>query len=348
MPDAFRTAGALGDDGFRAPTILNPETRLNEGLRAGNPITKQYDFNVGIGGPVIKGKLWFYLGYRDNNQYKTILGLPGEEAQSQLVNYTAKLTYQINPKNQIIAFFNQRTKLQPLRDLSLQTPVETAYYQASRNRPMKLEWTSVLSDRLFLDVQAALLVQRLPALSQPDRERVDRRRARGPARPGHQPAERGEQRLPGPDPPQAAALREPLLLQGRLGPRQPRLQVRLRGPARPPRVPVLPARGHLLPRPRRRAGRGGHLEHAQQRRERLRPAGLLPAGQLGHQPPVHRELRRPLRPLQGRLPGTDGDTQPVHVLRAGAGARHRPWPASTPSARAWASPGTSPARARRC
>jgi hypothetical protein len=162
VPDSFRSPGAVGEDGFRAPTILNPETRLNEGLRAGNPITRQYDLNVGIGGPVIKGKLWFYLGYRDNNQFKTILGLPGEEAQSQLVNYTGKLTYQVNPKNQIIAFFNQRTKLQPLRDLSLQTPVETAYYQASRNRPMKLEWTSVLSDRLFLDLQAAYWYNAFP------------------------------------------------------------------------------------------------------------------------------------------------------------------------------------------
>ncbi|HEX6736939.1 MAG TPA: hypothetical protein VF310_01570, partial [Vicinamibacteria bacterium] len=147
--------GGVGDGGFKAPTILNPETRQNEGLRAGNPITKQYDLNVGIGGPIVKGKLWFFAGYRNNNQYKTILGLPGESAQSKLENWTAKLTYQINPRNQLIAFANQRTKLQPLRDLSLAIPVETAYYQASKNRPMKLEWTSVLSDRLFLDVQVA-------------------------------------------------------------------------------------------------------------------------------------------------------------------------------------------------
>jgi hypothetical protein len=162
VPDAFRSPGALGDDGFRAPTILNPETRQNEGLRAGNPITRQYDLNVGVGGPIVKGKLWFYLSYRDNNQFKTILGLPGEEAQSQLLNYTGKVTYQVNPKNQVIAFFNQRTKLQPLRDLSLAIPLETAYYQASRNRPMKLEWTSVLSDRLFLDLQAAYWYNAFP------------------------------------------------------------------------------------------------------------------------------------------------------------------------------------------
>lgn len=155
VPDAFRAPGGVGADGFKAPSIRNPETGQLEGLRAGNPITRQYDLNVGFGGPVVKGKLWFYVGYRDNNQYKTILGLPGEEAQSQLKNYTAKLTYQLNPKNQLIAFFNQRTKLQPLRELSLATPVESAYYQASKNRPVKLEWTSVLSDRVFLDVQVA-------------------------------------------------------------------------------------------------------------------------------------------------------------------------------------------------
>ena len=40
-------------------------------------------------------------------------GLPGEEEQSQLKNKTAKLTYAINPRNNLIAFYNERTKLQP-------------------------------------------------------------------------------------------------------------------------------------------------------------------------------------------------------------------------------------------
>ena len=157
VSSAFKTPGGVGDGGFKAPSIVNPLDRTGPrlGLQTGNAITKQYDLNVSLGGPVIKGKLWFFVGYRDNNQYKTILGLPGEEAQSQLVNKTVKLTYQMTRKNQLIAFWNQRTKLQPLRDLSLTTPVEAAYYQASVNRPMKLEWTSVLSDRLFLDVQGS-------------------------------------------------------------------------------------------------------------------------------------------------------------------------------------------------
>jgi outer membrane receptor protein involved in Fe transport len=152
VPTELKAPSGLTADGFRAPAA---------GLSRGNPITKQYDLNLGLGGPIVKGKVWFYIGYRDNNQYKTILGLP-EKAQSQLVNYTGKLTYQINPRNQLIAFWNQRTKLQPLRDLSLAVPPDSAYYQPSRNRPMKLEWTSVLNDRLFLDLQAAYWYNRFP------------------------------------------------------------------------------------------------------------------------------------------------------------------------------------------
>jgi outer membrane receptor protein involved in Fe transport len=145
VPDEFRTGGGTNADGFKAPA---------SGLSAGNPITKQYDFNVNGGGPIVKGKAWFFGSYRDNNQYKVILGLP-DEAQSQLKNYTLKGTYQLDSRNQIIGFFNQRTKLQPLRELSLTTPTETAWWQSSKNRPWKVEWTSTPNNELFLDFQFA-------------------------------------------------------------------------------------------------------------------------------------------------------------------------------------------------
>ncbi len=146
VPDEFRTGGGTNSDGYKSPA---------SGLSAGNPITKQYDFNVNGGGPIVKGKAWFFASYRDNNQYKTILGLPGEEAQSQLKNYTIKGTYQVDSRSQIIGFFNQRTKLQPLRELALTTPKETAWWQSSKNRPWKVEWTSTPRTDLFLDFQFA-------------------------------------------------------------------------------------------------------------------------------------------------------------------------------------------------
>ena len=155
VPDAFRTPGGVDSFGFRGPTIIDPSNGARLGLQRGNPITKQYDFNVNAGGPIKKGRLWYFASYRDNNQYKTILGLPGETAQSQLLNKTAKVTYQLSRSNQIIGFYNQRSKFQPLRDLSLAIPVSAANWQDSKNRPLKVEWTSTLSSRAFLDVQAS-------------------------------------------------------------------------------------------------------------------------------------------------------------------------------------------------
>jgi hypothetical protein len=132
-------------DGFVAPT---------GGVNRGNQIDRQYDINANVGGPVMRGRAWFFFSYRLNNQYKFITGLP-DLAQSKLSNYTVKGTYQLTKNNQIVGYWNKREKLQPLRDLSTEVPVSAAYVQASRNFPFKLEWTSVLTDRLFLDVIAA-------------------------------------------------------------------------------------------------------------------------------------------------------------------------------------------------
>jgi hypothetical protein len=134
-------------DGFKAPNTAG-------GLRSGNPIDKQYDINASGGGPLYRGKAWFFVSYRLNDQYRTIIGLD-QLAQSKLTNYTGKGTFQLSRSNQLIGFWNKRTKLQPLRDFSTLVPVSASYYQGSRNYPMKLEWTSILSDRLFLSVLGA-------------------------------------------------------------------------------------------------------------------------------------------------------------------------------------------------
>lgn len=146
VPDAFRTRFERDDNGFFTRTV--------GGLTRGNPITKQYDINFNVGGPIWKNRAWFFYSYRLNDQYKTIIGLP-DLARSKLSNaYTMKGTFQLSRNNQLIAYLNKREKLQDKRDLGPTTPLSAAYYQSSRNYPWKFEWTSVLSDRMFLDVLA--------------------------------------------------------------------------------------------------------------------------------------------------------------------------------------------------
>jgi Carboxypeptidase regulatory-like domain/TonB dependent receptor len=146
VPGAFATPYTKDDNGFF--------TTAPGGLATGNPITKQYDINFNLGGPLWKGKAWWFFSYRLNNQYKTIIGLP-DLAQSKLTNpYTIKGTFQISKNNQLIGYMNKREKLQDKRDLGPAVPLSASYYQSSRNYPWKAEWTSVLSDRMFLDVIA--------------------------------------------------------------------------------------------------------------------------------------------------------------------------------------------------
>jgi hypothetical protein len=142
VPDAFRTAGQRDEDGYFS----------RRALTRGNPIDRQYDINFNVGGPLWKGKAWGFFSYRLNDQYKTTLGID-TLARSKLTNpYTFKGTFQLSRNNQVIGFLNKREKLQELRDLGPTTPISAARYQSSRNYPWKLEWTSVLGSRAFLDV----------------------------------------------------------------------------------------------------------------------------------------------------------------------------------------------------
>jgi len=143
VPDTLRVSGQPGS-GFWVRDALN----------RGNPIQKQYDLNFNVGGPLYKGKAWFFYSYRLNNQFKHTLGSDLIE-QSKLSNkYTFKGTFQLNRNNQVIGFLNKREKLQDKRGLGPSTPLSAAQYQASRNYPWKWEWTSVLGSRAFLDVLA--------------------------------------------------------------------------------------------------------------------------------------------------------------------------------------------------
>jgi hypothetical protein len=145
VPGYLTTSRTPNEDGYFVRNALN----------RGNPVKKQYDINFNVGGPIVKQRAWFFYSYRLNDQYKYILGMGDTTEQSKLSNkYTFKGTFQINRNNQVIGFLNKREKLQDKRGISLTTPLSAAYYQASRNYPMKVQWTSVLGNRAFLDVLA--------------------------------------------------------------------------------------------------------------------------------------------------------------------------------------------------
>jgi hypothetical protein len=151
VPGYLKTANTP-EDGLFSRNGLCFE-RSGETICRGNAVKKQYDLNGDVGGPLWKQKAWFYTSWRLNDKYAYITGLGDTTERSKLSNkYTFKGTFQVGRNNQIIGFLNKREKLQDKRGINLNTPVSAAYYQSSRNYPWKLEWTSVLGNRAFLDV----------------------------------------------------------------------------------------------------------------------------------------------------------------------------------------------------
>jgi hypothetical protein len=144
VPTNLRTSRQTDDDGFY----------VRDALTRGNPVDKQYDINWNLGGPIWRQKAWFFVSWRLNDQYKYVLNSDLIERSKLSNKYTLKGTFQLTQNNQVIAFLNKREKLQDKRELGPSVPLSAALYQASRNYPWKFQWTSVLSNRAFLDVLA--------------------------------------------------------------------------------------------------------------------------------------------------------------------------------------------------
>ncbi len=152
VPDYLKTQNTPNDDGMFSRNGLCFQ-RSGETICRGNAVKKQYDLNGDIGGPIVKGKAWFFTSWRLNDKYAYITGLGDETERSKLSNkYTFKGTFQVGRNNQIIGYLNKREKLQDKRGINLTTPLSAAYYQSSRNYPWKVEGTRVMGSRAFLDV----------------------------------------------------------------------------------------------------------------------------------------------------------------------------------------------------
>ncbi len=159
VPDVLKASGGRTREGFVAPA---------GGITRPNAVSGKYDFDAGIGGPLIRRRLWFYGSFRNFQVNRTVIGLP-EPTESNLRNETAKWTLALDPRNQLIFFYTRRQKVEPTRDVGLTRPPETAQYQDGVQQACKVQWTSTLSHRLFLDVQGALWMQ--PTLRGPTQTR---------------------------------------------------------------------------------------------------------------------------------------------------------------------------------
>jgi carboxypeptidase family protein len=130
---------------------------LSRGLQTPDAVSKIYDVNLSLGGPIKRDKLWFFGSYRNVGNDNIVAnsfypdGSPGIYDQ-RVRNYTVRLTWQANRKNKLTAYEDYQWKYVGHLFTS---GVDVA--TASRQRPPVLKytnaikWTSTLSNKLVFD-----------------------------------------------------------------------------------------------------------------------------------------------------------------------------------------------------
>ena len=134
------------------------EEHLRQGIReGGNEVQQYYDFNLNLGGPILKDKLWWYFSYRDQ---KNAVLLPNfrfdKTFDTRLWNPSGKTTYQLSQNHRFIGYYQWGQKIQPNRTWTgaavFLSPEDTTL-QDSGSWVWKGEWNGTISSNLFVEAR---------------------------------------------------------------------------------------------------------------------------------------------------------------------------------------------------
>ena len=126
-----------------------------------NRLNSYQDMNVGLGGYVIKDKLWWYGSYRHQDIKASYVNFPVKPQQTVLNNYSAKVTYNLSTNNKFIFYTQPSQKKQPQRfdswllgvDTGLNTHQSTTWNQNFWAWVHKGEWNGVINDNAFAEIR---------------------------------------------------------------------------------------------------------------------------------------------------------------------------------------------------
>src|SRR5262245_44672713 len=131
------------------------------------------DFNPGLGGPIKKDKLWFYVAYRyevadstvvdsyyDKNPapylYEADLSRPAHD-NGKIPNETVRLTWQVGVKDKVQFWFTNQNKYRPIYGVNASTTPDAAGSQRTKYAmPMTFRWTRTQTNKLLFEGGFAL------------------------------------------------------------------------------------------------------------------------------------------------------------------------------------------------
>jgi len=144
------------------------------------PVTRVYDVNTAIGGPIVQDKLWYYFSFRVQGQRKDTLNVyynqnAGNPSAWTYVpdlakpafsdrtweNYTPRITWQITPRNKFSGSWDEQpvcrkctgtTSLTGTPNFIFPTsPEADGHGEFSPQRVQTARWTSPMTNRLLLE-----------------------------------------------------------------------------------------------------------------------------------------------------------------------------------------------------
>lgn len=129
-----------------------------DGVTSANTVVSRYQAAADIGGPIKRDRLWFYqdLNYRsDTFQFLNVVlpsGAPATNDKRETF-FTSKVNYQLDPKNQLIAFYEGGYNTGLVTFLSAFYGWDTRVNQVFWDNTAKLEWQSTPTNNLVTSLQ---------------------------------------------------------------------------------------------------------------------------------------------------------------------------------------------------
>ncbi|MGQ0734015.1 MAG: carboxypeptidase regulatory-like domain-containing protein [Acidobacteriota bacterium] len=157
------------------------------GLNNTDKITKIWDFNFGMGGPIKKDKLWFYGSARHwgvhapiagtyvvpagRNVYDCVISTIACEQgidDQQIKSAVLRLTWQVSPRNKISAYFDEIDKARG-HGMNAGTDAVTAsqIWTSPLYNDAVLKWTSTMSSRLLVEAGFSMNYEQYVIVNQP-------------------------------------------------------------------------------------------------------------------------------------------------------------------------------------
>ncbi|HUA85055.1 MAG TPA: TonB-dependent receptor [Bryobacteraceae bacterium] len=133
------------------------QAQLMQNVGYGQRLHTYFDPDGDFSGPIIKDKLWFYIGLRDQTVAFGVVGAPIQApgtvpSYSYDRNVTEKVTYNINPNQRLSHFIQWNPIQKPQRGLAAGDYEDAMYYQKAEAWVGNVQWNSVWSPKFFTNM----------------------------------------------------------------------------------------------------------------------------------------------------------------------------------------------------